>query len=72
MSISQATQDLIHHLASRPGHDEVKADFRQAGYAPLPALGRAIGVYLANGGADARPIRKIADGFLSVGEGRLG
>jgi hypothetical protein len=29
MSISQATQSLIRHLASRPGHDEVKADFRQ-------------------------------------------
>lgn len=29
MSISQATQDLARHLASRPGHDEVKADFRQ-------------------------------------------
>src|SRR5579864_3053629 len=29
MAISQATQNLIAHLASRPGHDEVKADFRQ-------------------------------------------
>ena len=29
MSISQATQNLVRHLASRPGHDEVKADFRQ-------------------------------------------
>jgi hypothetical protein len=29
MTISQATQNLIRHLASRPGHDEVKADFRQ-------------------------------------------
>jgi hypothetical protein len=25
----QATTDLLRHLASRPGHDEVKADFRQ-------------------------------------------
>lgn len=29
MTVSQATIDLMHHLASRPGHDEVKADFRQ-------------------------------------------
>jgi len=29
MTISQATQDVVRHLASRPGHDEVKADFRQ-------------------------------------------
>lgn len=27
--ISSATQDLFCHLAQRPGHDEVKADFRQ-------------------------------------------
>jgi hypothetical protein len=25
----QRTLDLLHHLASRPGHDEVKVDFRQ-------------------------------------------
>lgn len=29
MALSRATEDLIRHLASRPGHDEVKADFRQ-------------------------------------------
>ncbi len=29
MTISQATRNLVRHLASRPGHDEVKADFRQ-------------------------------------------
>jgi hypothetical protein len=29
MTTSQATQNLVRHLASRPGHDEVKADFRQ-------------------------------------------
>jgi len=29
MTDSQATIDLVRHLASRPGHDEVKADFRQ-------------------------------------------
>jgi hypothetical protein len=29
MTESQATIDLVRHLASRPGHDEVKADFRQ-------------------------------------------
>jgi len=29
MTESQATIDLLRHLASRPGHDEVKADFRQ-------------------------------------------
>lgn len=29
MDHSQATTDLLRHLASRPGHDEVKADFRQ-------------------------------------------
>jgi|HubBroStandDraft_1064217.scaffolds.fasta_scaffold00020_49 hypothetical protein len=29
MSESQATLDLLRHLSSRPGHDEVKADFRQ-------------------------------------------
>src|SRR5690349_13367867 len=28
MSINQRTVDLLKHLASRPGHDEVKADFR--------------------------------------------
>jgi hypothetical protein len=25
----QRTQELLAHLATRPGHDEVKADFRQ-------------------------------------------
>jgi hypothetical protein len=25
----QSTIDLLHHLAAKPGHDEVKADFRQ-------------------------------------------
>lgn len=29
MSLKQATVDLLRHLAGRPGHDEVKADFRQ-------------------------------------------
>jgi hypothetical protein len=29
MTERPATADLLHHLASRPGHDEVKADFRQ-------------------------------------------
>jgi predicted RNA methylase len=29
MAESQATTDLLLHLAGRPGHDEVKADFRQ-------------------------------------------
>lgn len=29
MSASQATIDLLRHMARRPGHDEVKADFRQ-------------------------------------------
>lgn len=29
MSLKPATQNLLHHLAGRPGHDEVKADFRQ-------------------------------------------
>jgi hypothetical protein len=29
MTDSQATDNLLRHLASRPGHDEVKADFRQ-------------------------------------------
>jgi hypothetical protein len=29
MAISQRTQDLLDHLAAKPGHDEVKADFRQ-------------------------------------------
>jgi hypothetical protein len=29
MTESHATADLLRHLASRPGHDEVKADFRQ-------------------------------------------
>ncbi|HEX9792399.1 MAG TPA: N-6 DNA methylase, partial [Planctomycetota bacterium] len=29
MTDSPATQELLRHLASRPGHDEVKADFRQ-------------------------------------------
>ncbi len=28
MSVSSETQDLLSHLAGRPGHDEVKADFR--------------------------------------------
>jgi hypothetical protein len=28
MTIAASTLDLLHHLASRPGHDEVKADFR--------------------------------------------
>ena len=28
MTISQDTQNLLDHLAGRPGHDEVKADFR--------------------------------------------
>lgn len=28
MTISSRTLDLLHHLATRPGHDEVKADFR--------------------------------------------
>ncbi|MGD9616375.1 MAG: N-6 DNA methylase [Alphaproteobacteria bacterium] len=28
MAISQQTRDLLQHLAGRPGHDEVKADFR--------------------------------------------
>ena len=28
MSISSRTSDLLRHLSSRPGHDEVKADFR--------------------------------------------
>jgi hypothetical protein len=23
------THELLHHLATRPGHDEVKSDFRQ-------------------------------------------
>jgi hypothetical protein len=27
--ISESTQKLLHDLARRPGHDEVKADFRQ-------------------------------------------
>lgn len=27
--MSQATTDILRHLAGRPGHDEVKADFRQ-------------------------------------------
>jgi len=29
MTESKATTDLLRHLAQRPGHDEVKADFRQ-------------------------------------------
>lgn len=29
MAVSPPTLDLLHHLAGRPGHDEVKADFRQ-------------------------------------------
>jgi hypothetical protein len=29
MTVSHSTRDLIRHLAGRPGHDEVKADFRQ-------------------------------------------
>jgi hypothetical protein len=29
MPTSQTTIDLLRHLAGRPGHDEVKADFRQ-------------------------------------------
>jgi hypothetical protein len=29
MALSRSTGDLIRHLAARPGHDEVKADFRQ-------------------------------------------
>lgn len=29
MSPNERTRDLLRHLASRPGHDEVKADFRQ-------------------------------------------
>jgi len=29
MSVSPDTVDLLRHLASRPGHDEVKADFRE-------------------------------------------
>jgi len=29
MTTSQATAELLHHLAAKPGHDEVKADFRQ-------------------------------------------
>lgn len=29
MSIKQRTLDLLQHLANRPGHDEVKADFRE-------------------------------------------
>ena len=29
MSTSERTQDLLRHLSTRPGHDEVKADFRQ-------------------------------------------
>jgi SAM-dependent methyltransferase len=29
MAESQSTTELLRHLASRPGHDEVKADFRQ-------------------------------------------
>ena len=29
MPESQVTIDLLRHLAGGPGHDEVKADFRQ-------------------------------------------
>lgn len=36
-----ATLDLLRHLATRPGHDEVKADFRDL-------LVREFGVSLAN------------------------
>jgi hypothetical protein len=28
-TLSKATIDILRHLASRPGHDEVKADFQQ-------------------------------------------
>ena len=29
MTIGDRTNELLRHLATRPGHDEVKADFRQ-------------------------------------------
>ena len=29
MTDNPRTRELLHHLASRPGHDEVKSDFRQ-------------------------------------------
>ncbi len=29
MSDNPSTREILRHLASRPGHDEVKADFRQ-------------------------------------------
>ncbi|HEY5208924.1 MAG TPA: hypothetical protein VIJ42_05690 [Stellaceae bacterium] len=29
MTVSDATDELLRHLARRPGHDEVKADFQQ-------------------------------------------
>ena len=29
MTIGDRTKELLRHLATRPGHDEVKADFRQ-------------------------------------------
>ncbi|HVX71636.1 MAG TPA: hypothetical protein VHB19_02430, partial [Devosia sp.] len=29
MAIQQRTKDLLEHLAQKPGHDEVKSDFRQ-------------------------------------------
>ena len=29
MSLNERTRDLLRDLARRPGHDEVKADFRQ-------------------------------------------
>ena len=42
MAESETTLDVLRHLATRPGHDEVKADFRQLLVAefgvPLDAL----------------------------------
>lgn len=29
MTDNPRTRELLHHLATRPGHDEVKSDFRQ-------------------------------------------
>jgi N-6 DNA Methylase len=29
LTVKPRTRELLHHLATRPGHDEVKADFRQ-------------------------------------------
>lgn len=29
MTVSDRTSELLHHLVTRPGHDEVKADFRE-------------------------------------------